>query len=742
MNSAALRKQLYVIRNRLYLYPEPDPKPRTRWFWLAMAVVTVAVTVFCAYFIALMLARQNAYLTNAEDTGIMDQAIWNTLHGQILHQTICNIVSDTNCYSPGGVMRFAIHFEPILFPVSLLYLLWSTPKTLFVVQTIVVGLGAYPAFWLARLRLRSEWAAVVIALLYLLYPAQQQAVVYDFHAVTFTAALLLFTLYFMYTRKTTLMFTFAILSMACKEEIPLVIMMFGLWSCVFQRRWKSGLGQAALGAGWFVLAVSVIMPHFSPDGQPMLESRFAIMGDGPLQIALFILLHPIYIIKQYVLESQHREYLRILFAPAAYLPLLAPWVLVLALPSLAINLLSSDPQMYSGLFQYNAEIVPILIFATIEALVLLLWITRWIIARIPGRNTRALPFAGVPELAQRLYRPRWSMVTPVVLAILLVAVFFKSVEADYFFYGNLPFSQNFTWPETSAHTALAQHFIAMIPQNASVSAQTKLVPHLSERKNIYMFPYDDDRADYILLDTTSDMYPFSSTINYIEAAKSVILSGHYGVVAAQDGYILLKRGLPAPGVAATSAVQPGPGNNMLVVQPDLPASFCSGSYTSLDPSVHPMQATFSGMGGSIDLVGYEVNAPTPLNRSDQGMSVTTYWRVEQPIAAPLLIALLVEGSNGKEALASIDFPMQWWCQTNTWKPGMVVQMTSKQFSLDNTDIPNGLAHMSIALLLLTQSSSKIMDVSARLSPHVVHAPGTVVPTHTNALQIAQLRLVP
>ena len=51
--------------------------------------------------------------------GIMDQALWNTLHGAILHQTICNSISDTNCL--GDVSRFAIHFEPIMLPLSLLY---------------------------------------------------------------------------------------------------------------------------------------------------------------------------------------------------------------------------------------------------------------------------------------------------------------------------------------------------------------------------------------------------------------------------------------------------------------------------------------------------------------------------------------------------------------------------------------------------------------------------------------------
>src|SRR6266567_1377706 len=175
MSNTNWRKRLSILNNRLYLYPEPEPMPHSRLFWLAMGLVTVAVVLFCGYFILYLLAQHNAFLTNAEDLGIMDQAIWNTLHGNMLHQSICNIVSDTNCYSLQGITRFAIHFEPILIPISLLYYIFSTPNTLLVLQTLVVASGAFPAFWLARLRLRNEWAAVAIALLYLLYPAQQNA---------------------------------------------------------------------------------------------------------------------------------------------------------------------------------------------------------------------------------------------------------------------------------------------------------------------------------------------------------------------------------------------------------------------------------------------------------------------------------------------------------------------------------------------------------------------------------------
>ena len=97
----------------------------------------------------------------------------------------------------------------------------------------------------------------------------------------------------------------------------------------------------------------------------------------------------------------------------------------------------------------------------------------------------------------------------------------------------------------------------MIPESASVSAQSSLVPHISERKSIYLFPYQDTSADYIFLDTTSYFYPFQSSYSYISEVKNVLMGGNYGVVAAQDGYLLLKRGLPAPGISPLSPVQQG-----------------------------------------------------------------------------------------------------------------------------------------------------------------------------------------
>lgn len=558
MVNSAWRKRLAVWRNRLYLYPSPEAFPHTRSFWLATGLVTLLIILFAGYFIFYLTGLQDAYLTNAEDLGMMDQAIWSTLHGHLLHQTICNIIGDTNCYTPAGISRFAIHFEPILFPVSLLYSMWPGPKTLQVLQTLVVASGAYPAFWLARLRLRNEWAGVAIALLYLLYPAQQNALIFDFHAVTFTSALLLFALYFMYTRRTAWLFVFALLAMACKEEIPLVVACLGLWSMLLQHRWCSGLLLVLLALIWTVLGLLVIH-SFSPLGHSHLVARYSYLGSNPLQIAHTLLAHPAGMFKQHVLERNHWSYLSSLFAPAGYLPLFVPWVLVLALPTLLLNLFSTDPGMYSGIFQYNAEIVPILIFATIEAVVLLLWLAQRLLhlRRGPmyrvqwggdgwgdpdGSGRKGQGDGDGNRRGDRKDRPydTTKRLQAGLLLLFLVYVLVSVVREDTYRSG-MPLARGFHWPQVTEHTILAQHFIDMVPPGASVSAQSKLVPHMSQRLNIYMFPYADTWADYILLDLHGDRYPYASVQAYQREVNKVLQNGNYRILAAQDGYLLLKR---------------------------------------------------------------------------------------------------------------------------------------------------------------------------------------------------------
>ncbi len=741
MNSESWRKRIAVLLNRLYLYPAPEPMPRTRLFWLATGLVALLMLAFSLFFGLFVTGQHDTFLTHGEDMGIMDQALWSIWHGNFFHQSICNPVGDTNCYGNlnlTGISRFSIHFEPILFLISLFYLVAPNPKTLQIIQTLVVASGAFPAFWLARLRFRNEFASVGIAALYLLYPALQWATIFDFHAVTLTASLLLFTLYFMYTRRTVLLFVFALLSMGCKEEIPVIIGLYGLWSIVFQRRVRSGLALIMLAAVWTGVGLYVV--HISsPTGHSLLASRYDGVGGSALKIAKNILLHPKQILKEHVLEHDHLFYLRTLFAPNAYLALLAPWVWVLALPTLALNLLSDYPNQYSGLYQYDAEMIPALIFSTIEAIVLIIWVVQSILIRF--RVQVEAQDNTTPSAPAR--RVRW-VVHSGLLLLLICSVAFSAVRADY--QRGVAFAQGLKWPVPKAHFSNAQAIIDMIPQSASVSAQSNLVPHISQRSRIYQFPYGDTVADYVFLDASSDVTPFGNSGDYINEAKSVLVNGHYGIVVARDGYLLLKRGLPTPGISPLSPAQPGPSVNDVKVLPNLPTSFCSYITVSPKEVENPLDVAFMEPETStttMDLIGYAVDTSDPFSISGDSLAVTTYWRIAAPMKFPLQVLTFMTDKKGNEYQGTSDFPAVNWCQTHTLATGTIIRLASRLFNVQGAQVPPGLAQVSIALVPLLQDGAKIMEVGVRLPLHIVKAPRSVSLTRgTNAVQVTTLHAIP
>jgi hypothetical protein len=325
---------------------------------------------------------------------------------------------------------------------------------------------------------------------------------------------------------------------------------------------------------------------------------------------------------------------------------------------------------------------------------------------------------------------------------LLGGTLISAAYTDYSFYGQMPYSQDFSWPKVTDHLRLAQHFIEMIPATASVSTQSKLVPHLSEREHIYLFPYADDVADYVFLDVTSDTYPYNAS-QYMHEVQRVLLSGKYGIVSAQDGYLLLKRGLSGPGVSPLSPMEPGDGVDASQILLNWPQNFCSNIYVQPKDVVNPLKVDFATpSGGSMRLVGYHIGVSNPFSRSKDTAAVTTYWQISTPNLTPLRILLFVRmKQGGGEYLFRADMSTMLWCPSSSWQSGKIVRIDSPQVGFQWTKVPDGLACLSLALLPLVQSSSTIMDVHARLPLHIVHAPGAVIASSSaNALQLMTLQI--
>ena len=111
--------------------------------------------------------------------------------------------------------------------------------------------------------------------------------------------------------------------------------------------------------------------------------------------------------------------------------------------------------------------------------------------------------------------------------------------------GDLPGSNNFNWPTQTAHTQLFTKVAALIPANASVSAQDTLVPHLSHRRFIYQYPYMAEQSSYVVLDSEAGIYPFALTAqglnDYNQSVQDLLLTGKFRVIFSEDGYMVLQR---------------------------------------------------------------------------------------------------------------------------------------------------------------------------------------------------------
>src|SRR5690348_5743654 len=154
---------------------------------LAWVLLVIIMLVYATEISYQTLLRYDTFQATAFDLGNMDQVLWNTIHGRLFQFTNQAI----DWYGPPT--RLAIHFEPVILPLSLLYVFHADPRILLVFQTLVLVTGAVPVFLITRKYLR-DWPllAAFMAGAYLLSPALLGLNIFDFHPVSLATPLLLY----------------------------------------------------------------------------------------------------------------------------------------------------------------------------------------------------------------------------------------------------------------------------------------------------------------------------------------------------------------------------------------------------------------------------------------------------------------------------------------------------------------------------------------------------------------------
>jgi len=583
-------------------------KNRTQ-YWdrskLTMGFLIAAMALYALTFSALTIRRHQAFESSYFDLTIFDQAVWNTHHARILA---------TSNVTQGAENLLAQHVQPILILISLLYFLHSGPETLLILQSVVIALGALPAFWLARERLGGHLVALVFPIIYLLFPALEAANIFDFHPATLSASLILFTFYFLQKRRYPWFFLLSLLLMSCQEEMPLLVFMMGLYLLLAQRNLKLGVATMAMAAFWFFVAFFIVIPHFSQgEGSPYL-SFYAYLGDNPLEIMGAVLLKP-WLIWQNLGEKL--LYLGKLLAPVAFTSLFSPQTLLLATPSLAINLLSTYPPMNElERFQYGSPLVPFVIISAVYG-------TEFLTRRLSEKSKVA----------------RDHLLTWFAIILLLSSLSYHR------YHGFTPLSIRFPTFRVTMHDRLANELITLIPEGATVSAQSRLAPHISQRERIYLFPTVED-AEYVFFDVSVDSWPIHPN-DQKRLFDTLISEEGFGILAAKDGYILLQRGLSH--------------------SRELPEGFYDFARAKEPQIEYQMAVDF---GGLLRFLGFDLN-------QNEGMSsLALYWQPLLPLERDYRIYPFFYDEEGRIIEDTTLRPMTaaLWYPTSRWKVGEIVKM--------------------------------------------------------------------
>ncbi|MGQ9836992.1 MAG: DUF2079 domain-containing protein [Cyanobacteriota bacterium] len=409
--------------------------------------------------------RHHLFQSGGYDLGIFDQSIYLISQGEVPFSTI------------RGIHILGDHAAFILYPISLLYRIFPSVYWLFIIQALALSLGALPAYYLALQASISPRKSLLIAGAYLMYPAIFNANLFDFHPEVLAVPLILALV--LAVRAGQLQVFCLCLSgiLSCKAVLSLTVITLGIWLLIWEHRrvenlWRkrcqvAGWIAVVVGVVWFIVTVFWIIPQFSGDA-PAALSHYSYLGSSVVEVIQNLFFRPI-LIGSRLISIDTLFYLFLLVIPLIWGLSWQYWdPLLPALPTLTLNILSSNPAYRDLVHHYALPTVPFLILGMIENF---------------KKSQHSLRFMQIGIV--------WSL-----LAFLALA--------KYGFFGSIYLNSLETWQAT-------RQAIAQVTSKGGVLTTHEISPHLTHRSVIYFTDESQmsqgsasiewDAFDYVLLNS-------------------------------------------------------------------------------------------------------------------------------------------------------------------------------------------------------------------------------------------------
>lgn len=466
------------------------------------------IVLYILLFGLLCILKYDSFSYNDFDLSVHTQTLYNILHGSIESSVL-------------GLPFLGNHINLILFLIAPIYLLFQSALTPLLLQTLALGFSAYPIYLIAKEELPEKFSLWLL-FAYLLYPCLGYVNLFEFHPTAFATLFISLMLYYMYKNKFGMYFLFVILTLLCQENMPLVIVPFGVYLLIIKRPFKWWFYTVIVGVAWFWAAVYVLIPHF---GRGIIKfiAIYGYLGNSLMDVFKNILIHPMIILK-IIFTKLNLIYLSQIFSPVLFLPFLSPLNFLSAAPTLLQHLLSMREKEHMIYFHYTAEMIPFIFFTSIFAL------------------KKVISFGG-PRIRENF---------------LVACMFIVTIGTNVILgpqTGIISYFRSFRMEELDH---VKQALIKKIPPDAAVAATFEFLPKLSDRKYLYSFhhvtmgtytlsdvPYKlPENTEYAAVDFW-DWYTFrSSFYNAGSPARlrELFIDGDFNPVFMAQTAVLFKKG--------------------------------------------------------------------------------------------------------------------------------------------------------------------------------------------------------
>ncbi len=391
------------------------------------------VLLYALYFSVRTVGVHNGLGTSAYDFGLYDQGIWLMSRG---HSPFVTLM---------GRNLFGDHSSFILVLLIPLYWVFSSTALLFVVQSIVVAIGALPVYWFSRQRLRSEPLAAAMAGVYLLHPSISWTNLENFHPDAALGTLVAFAIWAAYAGKWRWYWVAVVLALSVKEDVAFVLAPLGLWVALKADK-KRGLIISLASLFTMALMFLVVMRSFT--GVAFRNSwRIPFGGIGGLLKTA--LTQPTKLIS-YLWSEDRPTYVWQMLAPVGFVFLYEPSLALVGFVMLASNVVSTFWYQHQIQYHYSIIIVPCIVMGTVWAL-------------------------------GKFSRPARKWVSACIIATSLVCGYLWSP---------MPLARTTTtsWNSQMPPVVAARESISRVPEDAVVAAYHSLTAQMARRVTIYSFP--------------------------------------------------------------------------------------------------------------------------------------------------------------------------------------------------------------------------------------------------------------